>query len=327
MFTHPDYDLTGLGSSGQVGAERPPRPPSGPCGGAFVSGPITLKQPEGEILQVLADSSSKPVTPPKDGDLQKFAYTDFGTATPVVEKKIAALDVTQVRFGNNVRLNLKQTKFDANSILVAIRFGGGRLDLPRDKPGLKLLADQTFVSGGLQQHNVDDLGRLTAGRNEQRLFPVVDAFVLTGRTTPADLLLQLQMMAAYITAPGYRPEALDRFHQGLGSLYLNLTRTPGGVMQSQVSRFLHDGDPRFGVPDQDDAAKRTLDELKAWLAEPLATSYMEVSIVGDFDPSGVEGGEFDLGAWRRARSQTSVCRTAQGPLSSERTLKTFTFDA
>ena len=80
-------------------------------------------------------------------------------ATPVVEKKVAALDVTQVRFGNNVRLNLKPTKFDANTVLVAIRFGGGRLDLPRDKPGLKLLADQTFIGGGLQQHSVDDLNR------------------------------------------------------------------------------------------------------------------------------------------------------------------------
>ena len=125
------------------------------------------------------------------------------------------------------------------------------------------------------------------------------------------------MMAAYVTAPGYRPEALERFHQGLAPLYLNLTRTPGGVMQSQVSRFLHDGDPRFGYPDQDDAAKRTLEELKAWLAEPLAASYH-----GDLDRrrlrpgGGVEGREFDLREPAGARcSQTSLCRAAQSPLS------------
>jgi zinc protease len=335
VFTHPDYDLAEFGKIlGGVTAQSAQQAlrelwsAGGPL--AFVSGPITLKQPEGEILQVLADSSSKPVTPPKDGDLQKFAYTDFGTATPVVEKKIAALDVTQVRFGNNVRLNLKQTKFDANSILVAIRFGGGRLDLPRDKPGLKLLADQTFVSGGLQQHNVDDLSRLTAGRNVGVDFTVEDdAFVLTGRTTPADLLLQLQMMAAYITAPGYRPEALERFHQGLASLYLNLTRTPGGVMQSQVSRFLHDGDSRFGVPDQDDAAKRTLDELKAWLAEPLAASYMEVSIVGDFDPeAALKAVNSTLGSLApRAAAKPAYAEQRKVRFPSERKLKTFTFDA
>ena len=137
------------------------------------------------------------------------------------------------------------------------------------------------------------------------------------------------MMAAYITAPGYRPEALERFHQGLASLYLNLTRTPGGVMQSQVSRFLRDGDPRFGVPDQDDAAKRTLDELKAWLAEPLAASYMEVSIVGDFDPeAALKAVNSTLGSLApRAAAKPAYAEQRKVRFPSERKLKTFTFDA
>ncbi len=175
----------------------------------------------------------------------------------------AVLDVIQARFGNNVRLNLKPTKFEANSILVGIRFGGGRLELPRDKPGLKLLAEQAFVSGGLRKHSFDELNRITAGRNIGLDLNVDDdAFVFSGQTTPDDLLLQLQVMAAYLTAPGYRPEALERFRQSLGPLYLNLTRTPGGVLQSQVARYIHDGDPRFGYPQQDEVATRTFEELK-----------------------------------------------------------------
>ncbi len=335
VFTHPDYDLAELAkmlpaitAESAQQALREVWSEVGPL--AFVSGPITLQQPEAEILHVVEQSRSQPVTPPKDGDLQQFAYTDFGTPTPVMERRVAGLDVTQIRFGNNVRLNLKQTSFDANTILVAIRLGGGRLDLPRDKPGLKLLADQAFVSGGLRKHNVDDLGRLTAGRNVGVEFTVDDdAFVLSGRTTPADLLLQLQLMAAYVTAPGYRPEALDRFHQGLGSLYLNLTRTPGGVLQSQVSRFLHDGDPRFGVPDQDDAARRTLDELKAWLAEPLATGYMEISIVGDFDPEAALKLVDSTFGSLAPRAATKPAYTEQRKIHfpGERKLKVFTFDS
>ena len=38
-------------------------------------------------------------------------------------------------------------------------------------------------------------------------------------------------MAAYVVAPGYRPEALERFRQGLPQLYQSLDRTPMGVMQ------------------------------------------------------------------------------------------------
>jgi zinc protease len=252
----------------------------------FVSGPMQLKDPEAEILKALADSRTRPVTPPQDGKEQTFAYTDFGPPTPVVEKKVtSAMEVTQIRFGNNVRLNLKPTKFDANTILVGIRIGGGRLELPRDKPGLQLLADRTFVSAGLEKHSLDELNGITAGRNVGIDFSVEDdAFVLSGHTTPADLLLQLQVLAAYVTAPGYRPEALERFRQSLEPLYRNILRTPGGVLQSEVARFLHDGDPRFGYPPREEAARRTLEELKAWLARPLGSEYLEISLVGDFDP-------------------------------------------
>jgi len=293
VFTRPDYDLKEFGAIMQtitpeiaLQALRETWSHGGPL--AYVSGPITLKDPEAEILHVLDESRKQPVTPPQLGDLPSFAYTDFGTPTPVVEKKVATLDVTQARFANNVRLNLKPTHFDANTILVSIRFGGGRLDLPRDKPSLKLLADQTFLGGGLQKHSVDELNRITSGHNVGLEFTVDDdAFVFNGRTTPGDLLLQLQVMAAYITAPGYRTEALERFHQALGPLYLSIDRTPGGVLQSQVSRFLHDGDPRFGYPSREEAMQRTLEELKAWMAKPLATGYLEIAVVGDFDSDAV----------------------------------------
>ena len=108
----------------------------------FVSGPLNVAQPEAEILQAFEASRGQKVAPQAAGERQKFAYTEFGKPTPVVEKKMApALEVTQIRFGNNVRLNLKRTPFDANSLLVGLRFGGGRLDLPKDKAALKLLAE------------------------------------------------------------------------------------------------------------------------------------------------------------------------------------------
>jgi len=295
----------------------------------FVTGPITLEQ--AEILHALKLSQAQPVTAPTDGAMQEFAYTDFGIPTQVVEKKVApVLDVIQARFGNNVRLNLKRTQFEANSILLAIRFGGGRLELPRDKPGLKLLAEQAFITGGLQKHSLDELNRITAGRNVGLEFNVDDdAFVLSGHTTPDDLLLQLQVMTAYFTAPGYRPEALERFRQSLGPLYLNLTRTPGGIIQSQVARYLHDGDPRFGYPDRDEAAARTFEELKAWLSGPLTASYLEISLVGDFDPDtalqAVASTFGSLPTRDAVKSPHSAQRQVRFP--AEHQLKTFTFES
>ena len=97
----------------------------------------------------------------------------------------------------------------------------GGLRLPRHPDG----------AGGLGKHSLDDLNRIIAGHNVGLDFNVDDdAFTFAGRTTPADLQLQLQVLAAYFADPGYRPESLQRFRQGMGALYTNLTRTPGGVL-------------------------------------------------------------------------------------------------
>jgi zinc protease len=290
VFTHPQYDLDeldrvlpGITAERAQSALRELWGDRGPL--VFLAGPYALKAPEAEILAALEQSRKQPVEPPQDGALQNFAYATFGTPTQIVERKTGpALDVVQIRFGNNVRLNLKPTKFEANTILVGVRFGAGRLELPREKPGLVPLAEGTFLAGGLEKHDLDELNRITAGHNVGLDFSVDDdAFLLNGRTTPDDLPLELQVMAAYISAPGFRPQALQRFRDGLGPLYLNITRTPSGVLQSRVSRLLRDGDPRFGYPDKEEAMKRTLEELRSWMAQPLATSYLEISLVGDFD--------------------------------------------
>ena len=234
----------------------------------FVSGPIKLDNADATIAQVYRASESQPVTAPAENAVQTFAYTDFGVRSPILERQQSkVLDVTQIRFGNNVRLNLKPTKFEANSVSIAVRFGGGRLQLPLDKPGLKQLAESTFLSGGLEKHSLDDLNRIIAGRTVGLGFDVEDdAFVLGGHTTPGDLLLQLQLLAAYVVAPGYRPEALDKFRQGLPQLYKSLDRTPGGILQRDVTRFLRSGDPRFGYPAQAVLASRTLEELRGSVA-------------------------------------------------------------
>ncbi|MEO8629416.1 MAG: insulinase family protein [Betaproteobacteria bacterium] len=336
VYTAPQFDLTELNRTlpaitpalaqaalRELWGSRAPR--------VFVSGPIKAQQPEQEIVQALETSRAQAVTPPAEGQDEKFAYTGFGTATAIADKKVSSvMEVTQIRFANNVRLNLKRTPFDANTILVGLRFGGGRLELPTDKPGMKVLADHAFVAGGLQKHSLDELNRIIAGHNIGLEFSVEDeAFVFNGRTTPQDLLLQLQVMTAYLTAPGYRPEALEQLHQSLGPTYLNLTHTPGGVMQSQVSQFLRSGDPRFGVPPREQVEQRTLEELKTWLNGPLTRGYLEISIVGDFDLDAAQQAVASTFGSLPTREAAKPAYTEQREVHfpKQRELTTFKFDS
>ena len=90
-------------------------------------------------------------------------------------------------------------------------------------------------------------------------FNVADeAFTLSGRTTPEDLEAQLQLLTAYLTAPGYREEAERQFRQNLEPMYIQLAHTAEGIMNDKVVSFLHSGDFRFGFPAKAEMEKRNL---------------------------------------------------------------------
>lgn len=222
--------------------------------------------------------------PPKIADV-KWGYTDFGPPGQVTKREhIDDLDVTLVTFANGVRLNLKKTDFEANRIRLNLRVGNGQLTEPKDKPGLAVYTGETFVAGGLGKHSADDLRRILAGHTVGASFSAGrDAFVSGGTTNREDLLLELQLMAARLTDPGYRPEAARQARKAIEELYLSLAHTPDGPFALEVSRLLASGDPRFGLPPEKAMLQRTLDEEKQWITPDLQHGYIELAIVGDID--------------------------------------------
>src|SRR5690606_31979145 len=228
-----------------------------------------------------------PVAPPDATADDTFAYTDFGPAGTVAAREhIVDLDLTLVTFANGVRLNLKKTDFEADTIHLAARVGVGQLAEPRDQPGLAWFSGLTFTAGGLGRHSADDLARLLAGRNVGLGYRAgSDALVFNGSTTPADLALQLQLLAAQITDPGYRPEALRTARKAIEQFYNRLETTPSGPLQIDIPRRLVGGDPRFGLPTRADALAHTLDDVRAWLAPQLADGLTAFALAGYPDPN------------------------------------------
>jgi zinc protease len=250
----------------------------------FVGGNLKLEGNASEqIIAAYQASVAKPVAAPENEQTAAFAYTDFGPAATITSRtEVKDLEITQVVLSNGVRVNLKPTPFEKGSLRVLVGFGGGKLDAPKDKPGLIGYTQSVFEGGGLEKHAADDLSRIFASKALSADFSVQDeSFQIAGRTKAEDLESQLQLITAYLTAPGYRPEADRIFRQGLDAMYQELEHTAEGVMNDKVVGFIHSDDSRFGVADRAETEKRTLDEARAWLAGPLKDSYMEVSLVGD----------------------------------------------
>lgn len=233
--------------------------------------------------EVYAEAYGKEIEAPLERGELEFAYTDFGEPGEVLERDfIEDLELTQAVLGNKVRVNIMSTPYDAGTIHVHLRFGSGLLEADPAQPGLPLAAGIMFIEGGLGAHDREELQQLLAGYTVSSSFSVdEEAFVLSGRTSPDDFRLQMQLLTAYLTDPGYRPEAERIARRQYDSLYNQLRVSPQAVMQNQVPRFLAGGDFRFGYPARDELDRVDLQDVAEWLGEPLRSGFIELSIVGD----------------------------------------------
>ena len=249
----------------------------------LVSGNAVIEEPLASIKTVFESSKAIAVTAPEDKEVGEFAYAQLPEPGKVAERKeIEDLAVTQLRFENNVRVNLKVTEFEDETVYVKARIGSGLLT--EKVPGLSFLLGSTFTKGGLEAHSDDDLQAIFAGKSIGVSFSVDDdAFTLSGETTPDTLEEQLTLMRAYVTNPGFRDEAVTEFKRALDYLYQQLERTPGGFAQDEVAQFLHSGDTRFGYPPRDAVEALTGAQTKEWVMPDLQSGYCEITIVGSFD--------------------------------------------
>ncbi len=250
---------------------------------------VSGKLPEGvtkdQARAAYEASQAVEVLPPEEGGAKQFAYREFGDSGQIAQRvDVDDLGIIQLRLSNNVHVNLKPTDYEKNVIRLLLRFGGGSLEVPADKPGLKMFAMMTFDAAGLEAHSVDDLKSIFAGKSVSTSFAITaDSFVLSGASTARDMQDQLDLMMARIIAPGYRQEAMREVENNIHSLYTRLEHTPEGLLQNEVDRFLHGDSPLFGFPERKQLEARSLDELREWLSGPLTRGRMELSIVGDFN--------------------------------------------
>ncbi|MEL7199143.1 MAG: insulinase family protein [Pseudomonadota bacterium] len=225
-----------------------------------------------------------PIAPPQDRDKAEFAYTDFGDPGEIVEdSRDERLGIRKLRFANGVRLNLKQTDIREDRISVLALVDGGVLLNTKEDP-LKTYLVSSIPAGGLGKHSRDELSTVLAGRSVgSRVGANGDGFSIGGGTTKADLDVQLQLITATLTDPGYRPEAIERFRKGIDNYYETLTSTPGRAYSTAIGAIVSDDDPRFALPTKKAYYALDFDKLKSAIQGRFARGAIEISLVGDLD--------------------------------------------
>lgn len=213
-----------------------------------------------------------------------FAYDDFGTPGEIVTDETSAdMGIRTVRFANGVRLNLKGSALERDRVQVKVNIDGGKMLDTREKP---LATDMTYAlpRGGLGKHSEDELETIMAGRSVNlAVRAAADTFVLSAGTTPRDLELQLQLLAAAVTDPGYRIEGEQNFRRGISNYFAQKDATPNAALGAATGGILSDNDPRFTLQPEADYRALTFAGLKDAIGERLTNGAIEVALVGDFD--------------------------------------------
>jgi zinc protease len=254
----------------------------------FAASPRPIEGGETTLRAALETSRRTAVAAPTPPSVLTWPYASFGPPGRVAEQRtIEDLGAILVRFENGVRLTIKPTRFRENEALVRVDVGRGLLDLPADRQS-PTWAGGAVIEGGLKQLATEDVDRVLADKLYGARFTASDdAFVLSGGTRTADLPTQLQVLAAYVAEPGWRPEAFARLKASGSTLHDQYEATDSGVLARDLPGLLHGGDRRWTFPSRQEIAEARLDELKAQVAPVLGRGAIEVVVVGDVDAAAV----------------------------------------
>ena len=227
---------------------------------------------------------SAPVVAAENRVKKPWTYTDFGKASPVIKSSaVTDLEARQFVFANGVRLTIKPTKFEDNRVLVGISLPGGKKIVSPDQAKIAAMAGRVgLFDGGLGKLDIDELKDTLAGKVYSLSLGLgEDALVLSGATTRDDLLTQMQVLAAFMTDPAYRPQGLDRLKAAAPDIFTQLKATTSGVFSMNAAARLYDNDPRFAFPSLEDIQSTKNEALKAWLDHQIKTAPIDITIVGD----------------------------------------------
>ena len=249
----------------------------------FVAGPDPSKGDQAALDAAWAEAKAQSVGVLAKVEIKPWPYTDFGPPGAVVaRRRIDDVGVDLITFANGVRLAVRTSDIIKNQILVRARIGYGLLDIPADRMTSLNGLGTRIVDGGLVDLTPTEVRRSLENKVVGVGSGVGDeGFTLAGSTRPQDFELQLQVLAAYATKPGWRTDGLPERLQLAKTMYSQAEATPGGVFGRNAGLLLHSGDVRWRQPTPDELSAMRPEEVTAVMTPVLKSAPIDIVIVGD----------------------------------------------
>ena len=269
--------------------------PGGPVIVVISTTPVTIA----EVRAAWVDAQARPEpAPPTEEAAVAWPYTDFGPRGAVVSRtEMRDPDFTRLEFRNGVRVNFKRTTFLRDRVDVRISVGAGQKELTPARQLAASVGVTTLGDGGLGRLDAEAMGRALSGKVWSLSLGMGRTdFTVAGATRPTDLLLELQVLAAFLTDPGFLPDLERRVPLLADAADKSNRIEPMRAAQIALNAALpppHVADP----PSREAYAAVKAADVAAALRPALTGAPLEVTVVGDVDEAAaVEALSATLGA-------------------------------
>lgn len=246
------------------------------------------KEPEEHIIGVWNKSRKNITSSWQQAETVVFPYLAPPAEPASVVERIehAGIDAITIIMNNGLQLNIKQTDFKDDEVLIAVNFGDGLLSEPL--PGLGKLAESVIYESGLGRMTREQLNAALAGQTGSVKFSVKpDRFLFSGQGLSSELELLFQLVQAHLTDPAFRESAFSRTMTRFGQSYHAMEKSIVGTVELQNNRFFSTNNPRYSLPTREQFLQLELNQVRDWLKDLFIESGLEISVVGDVDPDEV----------------------------------------
>ena len=214
-----------------------------------------------------------------------WPYAAFGKPGKVVSRQAyPTLQMVRLTFANGVVAYVKTQNQQAEAgVDVRVAFGAGRRELGAKDAFAAVVGAKLTPYLGLGKISYTDMRRALRGHGWSMDFDIGGTtFLMQGATQPGDLDVQLQVLAAFASDPGFRADMDSAFPTTMRAAVRLMRSLPAAVIPLAVGDALRPGQPSLLPPD-DDIAKLRAADFAAMLGPAVRTEPLEVTVVGAID--------------------------------------------
>ncbi|MBA2540876.1 MAG: insulinase family protein [Deltaproteobacteria bacterium] len=206
-----------------------------------------------------------------------------GTITK--ETKNDKLGVTEWKLSNGIRVIVKPTDYDADTVLLSGTSPGGLAMASNAQYPNARWADTLVGLGGVGEHDAEDLSKVLTGKQASAGTSIGEVTEsVSGRASVRDLETMFQLLYLRMTAPRKDEEQIAVWRANLTENLTNREKSPDFQFSNQSSDVLWQSNPRRKSPKAADVAKIDVDKAIAFFKDRFGdASDFTFTIVGTVD--------------------------------------------